>query len=165
MIFFFIYDQLLVAAGHKIPCYFAGRSPGSRSSREAAFPISQWHHGSPLPVYSDKFAQDFHLFPFSSRGGRPPWDTCRFVITNYDSNYSISSPKNQQHLPGDCHAGCKRRSGGALSCNPPLHCPPKADNCSLCQPPAGRQAYTSQILPPPGVPACTGRRPPQGFLP
>ena len=36
------------------------------SSYEAAFPIAQWHTGFLLPIYSDEFVQDLHLFPFSS---------------------------------------------------------------------------------------------------
>lgn len=34
---------------------------------DVAFPISQWHNDILLPIYSDEFAQVFHLFPFSPR--------------------------------------------------------------------------------------------------
>jgi len=36
-----------------------------RSPQETAFPIAQWHISFLLPIYSDEFVQDLHLFPFS----------------------------------------------------------------------------------------------------
>ena len=42
---------------------------------DVAFPISQWYNDILLPIYSDEFAQDFHLFsPFHHAALRH--DTC-----------------------------------------------------------------------------------------
>lgn len=62
-----------------------------RSIVEAAFPISQWRFGSSFPVYSDEFAQDLHLFPFSSASGCPTrgarWSTpAEYVFFHFLEN-------------------------------------------------------------------------------
>ena len=59
-----------------LPCLTAGRSPDLRIDarrRLPGCPVTSWRA---LPVYSDGFAQDLHLFPFSpehcGRDGKAP---------------------------------------------------------------------------------------------
>ena len=42
-----------------------------------------------LPVHSDEFVQEFHLFPFSLSGHLRPSGTCRFVFNSAVKNITI----------------------------------------------------------------------------
>ena len=52
-------------SGTFLPIHLQAGLLTHRSSHEIAFPIAQWHFHPAFPKYSDEFAQDLHLFPFS----------------------------------------------------------------------------------------------------
>ena len=56
--------QLLVAGRLSRTCVRQAGLLAHGSNVRTAFPISQWHIGPELSIYSDEFAQALNLFPY-----------------------------------------------------------------------------------------------------